>query len=136
MAKTIAEFYKMTKGDIKSCIIDWLGKHQEYAFNIRCWEVKRPNRNIFIKCEDIHTNNDIPIYFDIEIDRDKDFQDMYTVYFNCQHKSKLFKRFETFRVNNITCTADEMLEMAFDYCLWGGRHEYVTDNPVWVALHS
>lgn len=133
---TIDKFYKMTKGNIQSYIIDWLGKHQEYAFNIRCCEVKRPNRNILIKCEDIHTNNDISIYFEIEISRDKDFQDKYTVCFNCQHESKLFNRFKTFEMNNTKDTAENMLEQAFEYCLWGGRHEYVTDDPVWVALHS
>lgn len=66
----ISEFYKMTKGSIQDYITTWLGKHQEYAFNIHCWEVKRPQHYIFLKCEDIHTNNDIPIYFEIEIERD------------------------------------------------------------------
>lgn len=116
----ISEFYNLTKADQRMFVINWLNSKTEYAFQIRCDEVKKPQKHSFIECRDQEQNPDV--HFEIEIAKMTVQSYLYTVSFNCSDER--FKRFHELSFNDLTDSIESVFEYMFDFCLWTGRHEY------------
>lgn len=129
----ISEFYKMTKVNQRMFVIEWLNSKIEYSFQIRCIDVKKPQGHCFIECRDT-VNTGWP-EFDIEISRSSNNKSLYDACFNCSSDNPDYKRFKTHTFDEYTKSIEDVFDYMFEYCLWTGRHEYVTDDPLWVKSH-